>query len=151
MRIERNIEYSEKLYYDIYVANCHTKGVIIMAVSKVKIAKRESEKKTRATTLTVTEQSRMNIRLALTVKERVARAATLSGQDLTEFAVATLSEKADQIIERHDQLILGSEDHEFFLSALSETSVREPSERSRTAAEKYRQGTRKGVRYHLAD
>ena len=97
------------------------------------------------------EQSRMNIRLAPAVKERVARAAALSGQDLTEFAVATLSEKADIVIERHDHFLLGSEDHEFFLNALSETGVREPSERSRSAAEKYRQGTRKGVRYTLAD
>lgn len=97
------------------------------------------------------QQSRMNIRLATNVKERVARAAALSGQDLTEFAVATLSEKADTVIERHDHLLLGSEQHDFFLNALSETSIREPSDRSRSAAEKYRQGVRKGVRYHLAD
>ncbi len=98
-----------------------------------------------------TEQSRINIRLAPAIKERVARAAALSGQDLTEFTVATLSEKADMVIERHDHLLLGSEEHEFFLNALSERAVREPSDRSLSAAEKYRQGKRKGVRYHLAD
>jgi uncharacterized protein (DUF1778 family) len=97
------------------------------------------------------EQSRMNIRLAPAIKERVARAAALSGQDLTEFAVATLSEKADLVIERHDHLLLGSEEHEFFLNTLAEAIIQEPSERSRTAAEKYRQGSRKGVRYTLAD
>jgi uncharacterized protein (DUF1778 family) len=97
------------------------------------------------------EQSRMNFRLAPTVKERVMKAAALSGQDLTEFAVATLSEKASLIIEQHDNLLLGSEEHEFFLKVLADTTVAEPSERSRTAAERYRQGTRKGVRYTLAD
>ena len=96
-------------------------------------------------------QSRLNFRLAPNVKERVARAAALSGQDLTEFAVATLSEKADLVIERHDNLLLGSVEHDFFLQALAEPSTAEPSERSRAAAEKYRQGIRKGVRYNLAD
>lgn len=97
------------------------------------------------------DHSRMNIRLAPAIKERVARAAALSGQDLTEFAIATLSEKADLVIERHDYLLLGSKEHEFFLNALAEPIIQEPSERSRSAAEKYRQGSRKGVRYTLAD
>jgi uncharacterized protein (DUF1778 family) len=97
------------------------------------------------------EQSRLNFRLAPTVKERVMKAAALSGQDLTEFAVATLSEKANLVIEQHDNVLLGSEEHEFFLKALADPTVSEPSERSRKAAEKYRQGTRKGVRYSLAD
>ena len=93
----------------------------------------------------------MNFRLAVSVKERVARAAALSGQDLTEFAVSALKEKADQVIERHDHLLLGSTDYEFFLDALSGASVKEPSEKSRAAAARYRRGTRKGVRYTLAD
>jgi uncharacterized protein (DUF1778 family) len=97
------------------------------------------------------EQSRLNVRLSTIVKERVIKAAALSGQDLTEFAVATLSEKANLIIEQHDNLLLGSEEHEFFLNALADTCALDPSERSLNAAEKYRQGTRKGVRYILAD
>jgi uncharacterized protein (DUF1778 family) len=99
----------------------------------------------------VPQQSRLNFRLAPEIKERVARAAALTGQDLTEFAVATLSEKADEVLERHDQLLLGSEDYHFFLDALSEKRLRKPSERSRKAADAYRRGTRKGVRYQLAD
>ena len=97
------------------------------------------------------EQSRLNFRLAPTVKERVMKAAALSGQNLTEFAVVTLSEKANLVIEQHDRLLLGSEEHEFFLKALDEPTIAEPSERSLSAAAKYRQGTRKGVRYTLAD
>lgn len=122
-----------------------------MAVAKAKRANKKSMIEMKSISPSTTEQSRMNIRLAPAVKERVARAAALSGQDLTEFAVATLSEKADIVIERHDHLLLGSEDHEFFLNALAEATVSKPSERSRSAAERYRQGTRKGVRYTLAD
>lgn len=98
----------------------------------------------------VREQSRLNFRLAPEIKQRVARAAALTGQDLTEFAVAALSEKADQIIERHDQMLLGSEDYEFFLNSLEEKTAK-PSEKSHKSAEHYRRGMRKGVRYELAD
>jgi len=92
---------------------------------------------------------RMNIRLAAEVKERVVRAAALSGQDLTEFAVVALSEKAAKVIEQHDQVVLSSADYQFFLDKLSVRS--KPSQRSRSVAAKYRKGIRKGVRHHLAD
>jgi uncharacterized protein (DUF1778 family) len=96
-------------------------------------------------------ESRLNFRLALDIKERVARAAALTGQDLTEFAVAALNEKAGEVIERHDHLLLGSKDYRFFLDALSSKEVSKPSNRSLKAAENYRRGKRKGVRYTLAD
>ncbi len=97
------------------------------------------------------EQSRLNFRLAPEIKARVARAATIVGQDLTEFAVATLSQKADEVLERHDRLLLGSEDYQFFLNALGETKTAAPSKKSKKAADKYRRGIRKGARYQLAD
>lgn len=97
------------------------------------------------------EQSRLNFRLAPEIKARVARAATIVGQDLTEFAVATLSQKADEVLEKHDRVLLGSEDYQFFLDALGAADAGEPSEKSSAAAAKYRRGTRKGARYHLAD
>ena len=96
-------------------------------------------------------ESRLNFRLAPDIKERVARAAALTGQDLTEFAVAALNEKAGEVIERHDNLLLGIQDHEFFLDLLSSKEVSKPSDRSLKAAENYRRGKRKGVRYTLAD
>ena len=96
-------------------------------------------------------EGRLNFRLALDIKERVARAAALTGQDLTEFAVAALNEKAGEVIERHDQLLLGSKDYEFFLDILSSKKVSKSSGRSLEAAEKYRRGKRKGARYTLAD
>lgn len=58
--------------------------------------------------------SRMNFRLASEVKARVARAAALAGQDLTEFAVAALSEKADETIEKQESVFLSRRDYKFF-------------------------------------
>lgn len=127
-----------------------------MAVEKVKKSKAEKAATGRVVTAQShlnqsAEQSRLNVRLSSVVKERIIKAAALRGQDLTEFAVAALSEKANHIIEQHNNLLLGTAEYDFFLNALTDSSESEPSERSRNAAEKYRQGTRKGVRYILAD
>jgi uncharacterized protein (DUF1778 family) len=99
----------------------------------------------------INEQSRMNFRLASEIKERVAKAATIIGQDLTEFAIATLNQRAVEIIEKHDSMILESDDYRFFLNSLEESETLEPSNKSQEVAEKYRRGLRKGVRYQLAD
>ncbi|MEK6284998.1 MAG: DUF1778 domain-containing protein [Acidobacteriota bacterium] len=93
------------------------------------------------------EKDRMHFRLDPKIKARVVRAAAITGQGLTDFAVSTLSEKADQILERHDAIVLTSEDYNFFLRALADD--KQPSKRSRTSAERYRTGRRKGVRYHV--
>jgi uncharacterized protein (DUF1778 family) len=97
------------------------------------------------------EQSRLNFRLTPEIKSRVVRAATVVGQDLTEFAVATLSQRADEVLEKHDNLLLGTADYQFFLDALSVTKTPKASKKSMKAADNYRQGIRKGARYHLAD
>ena len=95
------------------------------------------------------QPDRLNFRLAPEIKARVVRAAALTGQALTDFAVSTLSEKANEIITRYESIVLNKADYQFFLNALDETS--KPSARARSAAERYRKGRRKGVRYHLAD
>lgn len=95
--------------------------------------------------------SRMNFRLASEVKTRVARAAALAGQDLTEFAVTALSEKADETIEKHESVFLSHSDYDYFLSVLDGKHEQESSERSLAAAERYRMGKRKGARHDLAD
>jgi len=95
--------------------------------------------------------SRMNFRLAPEVKARVARAAALAGQDLTEFAVAALSEKADETIEKQESVFLSRRDHKFFLEVLDGGDRSEPSEKSSAAADRYRRGKKTGARYRLAD
>lgn len=93
------------------------------------------------------EKDRMHFRLDPKIKGRVARAAAITGQGLTDFAVSTLSEKADEILARHDTILLTSDEYNFFLKALDDD--RKPSKRSRAAARRYRSGRRKGVRHHV--
>lgn len=93
------------------------------------------------------DKHRMHFRLDPKIKARVAQAAAITGQGLTDFAVSTLSEKADQILERHDSIVLTSDDYGFFLDALADK--RKPSKRSLAAARRYRRGRRRGVRYRI--
>ena len=100
-------------------------------------------------TVKTQNRDRMNFRLDPEIKERVARAAAITGQGLTDFAVSALSEKADEVLGRHESLLLTSEDYQFFLATLDEEHA--PSERSRAVAERYRRGRREGVIYRLGD
>lgn len=95
------------------------------------------------------EVNRMNFRLSPEIKAKIVRAAAITGQQLTDFAVSTLNEKADEILEQHNSIVLKSEDYEFFLASLSEE--KEPSLNSLKAASRYKQGQRKGVKHHIAD
>ncbi|HEY2971107.1 MAG TPA: DUF1778 domain-containing protein [Pyrinomonadaceae bacterium] len=97
--------------------------------------------------VTTKNKDRLNFRLAPEIKNRVARAAAITGQELTAFAVSTLSEKANEVIKGHDELPLNSEEFQFFLRVLDEE--REPSERSRASSERYRRGRRKGVKHQF--
>jgi len=89
------------------------------------------------------EKDRIDLRLDSKIKARVAPAAAIAGQGLTNLAVSTLSEKADQILARHETILLTRDEYSFFLNALAED--RKPSKRSRAAAKRYRQGRRTGV------
>ena len=77
----------------------------------------------------------MHFRLDPKIKARVARAAAIRCQGLTDFAVSALSEKADQILARHDTILLTTVEYSFFLNALAKD--RKPSKRSRAAAKRY--------------
>ena len=90
------------------------------------------------------EKVRMELRLDRKIKARVARAPAITGQGITDFAVSALSEKADQILARHERILLTSVEYSFFVNALAED--RKPSKRSRVAAKRYRRGHRKGVK-----
>ena len=95
------------------------------------------------------EVDRMNFRLSTEIKAKIIKAAAITGQQLTDFAVSTLNEKANEILEQHNSIILKSEDYNFFLESLSEE--KEPSTFSLKAASHYKQGRRKGVKYYIAD
>ena len=94
-------------------------------------------------------KDRMHFRLDPEIKERVTRAAAITGQGLTDFAVYALRERVDEILERHESVLLNRKDYQFFMKALDAAWT--PSRRSRSAAAGYRRGRRNGVKYRLAD
>lgn len=85
------------------------------------------------------DEDRLHLHLDPKIKARIARAAAITGEGLTDFAVSTLSEKADQGIARHDTILLVSDEYNFFLKALDDD--RKPSKRSRGPAKRYRNAT----------
>jgi uncharacterized protein (DUF1778 family) len=84
----------------------------------------------------------LNVRLDPRIKDRVARAAALTGQEVTDFVVSVISARAEEIIDHHSIMVLNDEDYHFFLNVLSED--RKPSRRSRAAAKRYRQRLPRG-------
>ena len=96
---------------------------------------------------TMTEHdARMNFRLSREIKNRIERAAAVSGQSVSDFAASTLARTADDILQRHNTITLGDEDRDFFLALLD--ADEEPSEKEKAAAARYREGCRKGSEYH---
>src|SRR6266705_4274600 len=102
----------------------------------------------KAKKVSTANKDRMHFRLNPDIKARVARAAAITGQGLTDFAVSALSERANEILERHDTVTLDAEDYSFFLRSLDRS--RKPSKSSLAAAARYRRGRREGVRHRLA-
>ncbi|HLA10348.1 MAG TPA: DUF1778 domain-containing protein [Pyrinomonadaceae bacterium] len=103
----------------------------------------------KAKKVSTANKDRMHFRLAPDIKARVVRAASITGQGLTDFAISALSERADEILERHDTVLLDTDAYGFFLESLDHR--RKPSPASRAAAARYRRGQRKGLRHRLAD
>ena len=96
------------------------------------------------------QQSRLNVRVSPEIKARIARAADILDQDLTEFAVSTLNERAVDVIDKYDHIVLSAEEYQFFLDALDKPAS-EPAEYSLKALAEYRRGVRNGVTYEFED
>jgi uncharacterized protein (DUF1778 family) len=61
---------------------------------------------------------RLEMRLDRRVKTLIERAALLTGQTVTDFAVSNLLDSALATIERHQRLVLSDRDRDLFLNAL---------------------------------
>src|SRR5713101_5290439 len=72
----------------------------------------------KAKKVSTADKDRIHFRLSPDIKARVARAAAITGQGLTDFAVSALSERANEILEQHDTMTLDAEDYSFFLKSL---------------------------------
>ena len=116
------------------MAYCHVKKTMSIVVEKSK-----------------SNQNRLNVRLGPDLKARVTRAAYILGQDLTEFATATLNERATEVIERHEAFVLTESQRQFFFDYLAGKIDREPSERSKRVAKEYKKGRKSDEKYELLD
>ena len=63
---------------------------------------------------------RLGFRLSSTNRRLIERAAAIVGQPLTAFAVTTLLEAAEAVIEQESQRNLSDRDRKLFLAALDE-------------------------------
>ena len=66
------------------------------------------------------KRDRVNFRIASDAKDKIEEAATLLGTSLSGFAVQTLVERANEVIERHNRVVLSDRDRDVFLSLLAE-------------------------------
>ena len=95
---------------------------------------------------TTEKDTGMSLCMSRESKTRIECAAAVSGQSVSAFAASTLARAADDILERHNTIILGDEERDFFLALLDEDE--EPSEEAEAAAARYNQGVRRGDEYH---
>jgi uncharacterized protein (DUF1778 family) len=80
--------------------------------------------------------ARIDFRLSKQAKESIERAAALSGQSVSDFAVSSLLEKAQDILESERVRSLSERDAEAFLRILESTE--KPNDALRRAGQRHR-------------
>ena len=108
-------------------------------------ASRQTESKARAKTKKAPgrkaparqpRSERIDLRVNAETKALLSRAYELAGySNLTSFVIATASERAQRVIEEHNQFTLSNRDRDIFLAALENPP--EPDKALRDAARKY--------------
>lgn len=81
--------------------------------------------------------ARLDFRLAPEHKSLIERAASIDGQTVSSFVIATLVRAAKETIERGSLITLSQRDSEAFLRMLD--SDEEPNEALKAAAARYKQ------------
>lgn len=64
-------------------------------------------------------RDRLNCRIDGRIKERAEAAAILLGQDLTSFTETALNEKAQEVLEREERIVLSERDFARFVESIS--------------------------------
>jgi len=78
-----------------------------------------NSKPTNKSRRTLSSSKRLDIRIEQQQKELIERAAAITGQTVTNFAIANLLEKAMEVIESHERILLSNQARDKFLEALS--------------------------------
>jgi uncharacterized protein (DUF1778 family) len=79
---------------------------------------------------------RLDFRLNSEAKHVIEQAAALSGQTVKQFAVSTLVQSAEEVLERRRTIRLSNRDRDLFLALLD--SDEGPNEALREAAERFK-------------
>lgn len=81
------------------------------------------------------EVTRLNFRLPSEAKEKIERAAVVSGLTVTDFAIQVLAVAADEVLETHRTRTLSNRDRDLFLALLD--SDQKPNAALKKAAKDY--------------
>jgi uncharacterized protein (DUF1778 family) len=81
--------------------------------------------------------ARIDFRLSKQAKATIEKAAALMGQGLSDFAVTTLLERANEVLDTKRLRVLSERDARIFLSVLDDDS--QPNPALREAAEWYKE------------
>ncbi len=89
-----------------------------MTMKIVKSAKTRKRKSVRLTKVSGKSSVRLDVRLDAGTKTLIERAAAITGQTLTDYAISNLTLSAMETIERHERLVMTDRDRDRFLAAL---------------------------------
>jgi uncharacterized protein (DUF1778 family) len=81
------------------------------------------------------KSARLDLRLSLTNKEVLEQAASLTGQTLSEFVVASTLRTARKIMIEQERLVLTDRERNLFMKALDDTTP--PNKALRDAAKRF--------------
>jgi uncharacterized protein (DUF1778 family) len=82
------------------------------------------------------DRDRLNCRIDTRIKQRAEDAASLLGQNLSTFTESALNEKASQVLEREEAIMLSDRDFTRFLAAIEDPKP--VGARLKAAAEEYK-------------
>lgn len=80
-------------------------------------------------------------------KERIERAAAMTGQTVNSFAASGLLRLSDEVLEKEEFRRLSNRDRDIFLALLDADP--EPTEAAKRAAARFKQGCQDGEQYHF--
>lgn len=86
---------------------------------------------------TTKSDARLNFRLPADLKQTVEEAAALTGQTVSDFAIAVLVKDARRVIEEHDQTHLSQRDRDVFTALLDQSDLK-PNKALSAAARRYK-------------
>lgn len=93
------------------------------------------------------KQARLALRLTEEHKERIERAAAMTGQTVNSYASAELLRRSDEILEKEEIRRLSNRDRDIFLAMLEADP--EPTEAAKEAAARFNQGRHEDGRYYF--